>query len=274
MLSISFFLLLGIPFLNGFGPVPFTVDISLGQEDTSWISAAAHNNMGSYLASGDFNGDGVQDLLTGTSEGPQYTEVYVYCGRRTIPHFIDFQSVQPDVMLIERDLGDSMGYSVAAGDVNGDGFDDIIIGAPFGCGPNNDCSTMLEAGEVYIIYGSPSLPKQIDLRTQNPDVIIYGPGPLRDMGLDIKTADTNNDGIEDLLISSWEKFAPFRSLLYIVYGSKSLPPVTDLAIPGTASVIYGPADVATNLFVIGTGDFNGDGFTDIFLGSPSPTLPS
>ena len=55
--------------LKAFGPFPGVVDISLGQVDASWIGATYRNGTGYSLACGDFNGDGVEDMLTGSRAG-------------------------------------------------------------------------------------------------------------------------------------------------------------------------------------------------------------
>ena len=114
-------------------------------------------------AAGDLNGDGFGDLIVGAPSGDNggstAGEAYVLFGKesgfgtavggRQVIDLTNLSSLNG--FIIQGDAaGDQLGWSVsAAGDVNADGFDDLIVGAPMG----DDGGT--NAGEAYVIFGSP-----------------------------------------------------------------------------------------------------------------------
>jgi hypothetical protein len=140
---------------------PFsTIDLStLTAAQGFIIRGAADDRAGHSVANaGDVNGDGIDDLIVGAQlsdgGGTDAGEAYVIFGSRAGFGTIDLTTLtSAQGFRIQGDLaGDYAGWSVsAAGDVNGDGLDDIIVGAPFG----DDGG--LNAGEAYVIFGSRAL---------------------------------------------------------------------------------------------------------------------
>src|SRR5690349_399288 len=114
---------------------------------------AAH--AGTTLAgSCDVNGDGVPDIIIGAPPGGSNGQgaVYVIFGNAAgAPP--PFQMTDADVTIIGENEGDGLGTAIACGDVNHDGFDDIVLTAP----------AVVPAGEAYVIYGSSTLPPTLDL---------------------------------------------------------------------------------------------------------------
>src|SRR3972149_6665376 len=91
----------------------------------------------SSLAAGDFNGDGIGELLIGLSfaDGPGNSredagEAFVIFGRRGLDGEIDLALEEAGLHILGALPGDSLGFGVASGDLNGDGIDDVIVGAP------------------------------------------------------------------------------------------------------------------------------------------------
>ena len=168
---------------------------------------------------------------------------------------------------------DYAGQSVsAAGDINGDGFDDLVIGAPYA---SNGATY---AGKAYVVFGgAPGLPSPLNLSTLDASsgMVITGANAFDYVGFSVAEAgDVNGDGFADVLIG-----APSSSLgdgyagaAFVVFGSDQPLPValsvSDLdgangfAIPGI--VAYSESGTA----VSGAGDINGDGIDDLIIGTP------
>src|SRR3990167_6429141 len=141
----------------------------------------------------DFNGDGIGDTLVGanaeSSGGIGAGAAYVFYGSTSMASSIDASNA--NVKLIGETGGDQLGYSVASGDVNNDGFYDVIVGA------NLENSGGGDAGAVYIFYGSSSMASSIDASTA--DVKIIGEAAFDYFGNSVASGDVNNDGFDDIV---------------------------------------------------------------------------
>jgi len=150
---------------------------------------------------------------------------------------------------------DAFGGSVAgAGDVNGDGYDDVMVGAPYydGSGVN--------VGRAYVFYGSASGPSLTAAWTAD------GEGSYHAFGATAPAGDVNADGYADILVSAYN-YGPGTTLstgkAYLYLGSPSGPSATaDWTATGAATSDYLGSSVA------GAGDVNGDGYDDIAVGAP------
>ena len=106
-------------------------DLAIKPADVTLLGVESQGFMGQSGASGDFNGDGVEDLLLGVPGADSAKgNAYIVFGEPGLSGVQDFAEVDPDVRIVGIDHNDSFGQSVAAGDFNGDGFDDALIGAP------------------------------------------------------------------------------------------------------------------------------------------------
>ena len=169
-------------------------------------------------------------------------------------------------------LGDRSGYSVAAlGDVNGDGFDDVLIGSPGAAGDGRWAS-----GVTYVVYGNAS-GANIDLANFNASegFRIIG-SEFESIGHSVSAAgDVNGDGRMDLLIGVSTAGSDGNWLAgstYLVYGSDSGADV-DLAnlTPSQGVRFDGEFESESGFSVSAAGDVNGDGLADIIIGAPSPS---
>ncbi|MFB0517902.1 MAG: FG-GAP repeat protein, partial [Acidobacteriota bacterium] len=153
---------------------------------------------GCAVASGDVNGDGYDDLIIGAwgaSSGAG--ETYVIFGASSPPTEIDLSTTSANITVCGDYWGDYSGYAVASGDVNGDGYDDIIIGA-YRADP---VSGRDNAGETYVIFGSsPSSPVTIDLSTTPADITVCGDYWGDYSGYAVASGDVDADGYDDLII--------------------------------------------------------------------------
>jgi|GEM_PF-448420 len=263
------------------GELAGVIDIAGRDQDVTIFGIDSGDLLGKFsaLAVGDFNGDGIQDVLLGAPGGdgpgntrPDAGEVYLIFGSMALPSSIDLADFPgPSVVIYGIDPGDNAGFAVAAGDLNGDNIDDIIIGAPGADGPRN---TRDGLGEVYVILGSPVIPAVIDLADGDAiNMIIYGKNFKSDLGRALASADVDGDSIDDIIIGSPRANGPGGSRpdageVYIIYGDYELPRGIDLRVAKGITTIFG-ADEDDHLgTALATTDANGDGISDILIGAP------
>ena len=228
----------------------------------------------SVSSAGDVNGDGFDDLIVGAHRGDDggvdAGEAYVLYGGTGLAT-IDLEGLASDQgFIIQGDtVGDFAGYSVSsAGDVNGDGFDDLIIGAPLGD------DGFVGAGEAYVLYGGTGL-ASIDLTnlavTQG--FIIQGATAGDQTGRSVSSAgDVNGDGFDDLIVGApnGDDGGNYAGEAYVIYGGTGLATID---LEGLASdqgfIIQGDtANDYAGRSVSSAGDVNGDGFDDLIVGAP------
>ena len=246
---------------------------------------------------GDMNGDGVDDVVIGapkadTTTGLNAGVAYVIFGRDTITGispFSDIQLTSGNTALPNhvgfRIIGSATdvenGYSVStAGDVNSDGVDDIIVGAPY-ADPNGNAN----AGAVYVIFGR---------KLSAPDAVPFGDIMLNTgvtplsalIGFRVLGAaagrlcggavggggDINGDGIDDFLIGATGSAS--IGATYVLFGRTSFAaadiqlPADNIVSPSIGFVILGAAGGDLNGYSVSmAGDINDDGICDIITGA-------
>ena len=261
-------------------PLPATIELSGLNGTNGFVNngSAMYRQAGYSVANlGDINGDGFDDAIIGSPKvdphGYNSGQSYVVYGRSNIAASIELSSLGGSSGFIVNgiSLGDSLGSGVSgAGDVNNDGFNDILIGA-LGADPNG-----IYSGQSYVIYGGTALPGTVELSALNGTngFRVNGISSYDQSGWTVGGAgDMNGDGFDDLVIGSplADPHGVRSGQTFVVYGGSALPSTVELsAMNGTNGFrMNGIAtfDVAGR-FVSGAGDVNNDGFADILVGAP------
>lgn len=170
--------------------------------------------------------------------------------------------------------GDALGAGIGgatpvAFDFNGDGVDDIILGAP---GVSRDATD--NSGQAYLIYGRTDGNFNTDLTsfTANDGVVLMGELGSYGGGVVAPVADVNGDGLDDLLIGA-VGYNSLAGRAYLVFGSDSAGATVDLASPGSAAIVIdGAAGARIGTGLVPLGDIDGDGMDDFGVGGIGDTL--
>ena len=198
-------------------------------------------------------------------------ESYVIFGKASLPTTIDLNTLgMAGITIFGADTGDKSGYSLSsAGDVNGDGFDDLIIGAYLADASGN---AKVDAGESYVIFGKASLPTTIDLtRLGLPGITLFGADAGDRSGNSVSSAgDVNGDGFDDLIIGAYKAAASGNAKTragdsYVIFGGDFTEAVTH---PGTSAAETLSGNASANVMIGGRGNDTliGNGGADVLRG--------
>ncbi|MFW9264514.1 Ig-like domain-containing protein, partial [Nostoc sp. CALU 546] len=272
--------------INGVNVAPqvTSLDISSLNGSNGFVinGIAAYDRSGSSVSSaGDINGDGFDDLIIGASNADPNGQLYagssyvVFGSNSGFNAQLNLSSLDGSNGFVMNGIaGDSSGSSVSsAGDINGDGFDDLIIGAP-----NADPNGQSAAGSSYVVFGrSSSFDAQFNLSSLDGSdgFVINGITAFDSSGSSVSSAgDINGDGFDDLIIGALRADPNGQSgagSSYVVFGSSSsfdaqfnlssLDGSNGFVINGITRRDYSGSSVSS------AGDINGDGFDDLIIGA-------
>ncbi len=234
------------------------------------------DNFGYSMATGDFNGDGIKDLLAGA---PNYGEsdigkAYVFLGPFPTNNAA-LNASQANWSWYGANASDKAGFSVAAGDVDNDGYDDMIIGAPYYDGTADPLG--VDFGAVYLIYGAVSV-ASYNL-SKVPDAVgravFVGQGLSDYAGWSLASGLLSNtgglpDAIDDFVAGApnWQAADATRpGKVYTVFGAAGRFSGWNYLATANASFI-GVGDADQFGFDVAVGDVTADSKPDLLVSAP------
>ncbi|MGE3164903.1 MAG: hypothetical protein AB7O52_08350 [Planctomycetota bacterium] len=262
---------------NGKGVFPATPALT-----NAWrVRAGASDLAGTALATGDFNGDGYQDAVIGVPrrDAGGFSDsgaIFVIhgdstSGVRNKPFTQEWSQGTAGIAGAAED-GDRLGESIAVGDFDGDGIDDVAVGAPY-----EDIGATSAGGAVNVIYGTPFGLASTGNVLFTQEALGHTSAASDLFGRALAAGDFDEDGRDDLAISApGREVGPNSSagVVYVLFGT-----ATGLTSTGNTLLHQDSAgimDTAEPFDEFGrsltTGDFNGDGNDDLVIGVPGENV--
>lgn len=216
---------------------------------------------GGYIVSGDINGDGYADIAVSASEynsiqGRAY--IFYSTGNGGITQTA---AAAADRRITGQSINDYFSTGIAIGDINNDGYSDLVIGA-------SQYNAGLGLGRAYIFYstGTGGITQNL---AASADGIISGETAGDHFGNSFSTGDINGDGCPDLIASSFKYNAGSNQGRSYIFYSTGAGGILASVASSADRIITG--EVGTGNFGWGSliSDINGDGYKDFITGAPN-----
>ncbi|HLD44915.1 MAG TPA: VCBS repeat-containing protein, partial [bacterium] len=248
-----------------------TADVIFEAESTT-----ANQLLGYSLAAVDMDNDGDDELFMTASEYSSNRGVaYVIFGGTTLSGTLALSGISPTsttvpgVRLTGTNSNERVRNVANAGDINGDGYDDLLIGKQ----KNTSGTTTGTYGTVSLIYGSSTFTTDFTAATYTvasvADATINGYATGNELEFCASAGDLDNDGFGDFFVGS-EKYSSNKGIAYLFYGNALLTGTISTS-AANANFVAAASSNKAGRAMAGAGDINGDGFGDIVLGAYNAT---
>jgi hypothetical protein len=221
--------------------------------DVSWTGEGSDAGLGAALGvGGDVNADGFADLVLGAPAGGAGTaghgSAYLHLGGSRMDEAAELR-------FEEGGVEDRLGRAASMTDLNGDGFADVLLGAP---GWDPTAGVVRSPGYIFAYFGSASPDSAYDH-------MFVGDDPEDGYGLALSTGDLNGDGWPDVLVRAAAEEAMYGDgplgQVFLVAGAGILD-------DGPGAVVDAMAEDGLVAAVTLEGDLDGDGLADAVIGAP------
>jgi hypothetical protein len=218
----------------------------------------------------DLNADGLLDLVVSAPEAdgesnarPLAGEVYIVTARRGRWAGSHPAATVRSTAIIGREIFDGLGSGANCADFNGDGTNDLLLGAIEGDGVGDLRS---QSGQSHLLIGSASWPATIDLAS-TPGTVIYGARADDGTGSWTTFGDINGDGLVDIIDSAFKSSSfsgtqPNAGRAHVIFGRASWPSSIDLLTQSDVTIWGVRRD--DFLSKVSAWDLNGDGTDELF----------
>ena len=233
---------------------------------------SASDMLGSFICVRDVDEDGSDDLLLGAPQADVAGKMdagklyLIYGGSETTGEYA--VGGFPGVLEVDGNTaGDQFGFTADAGEFTGDGNIDLIVGAPLA----EPVGGLAATGAAYLLDGP--LGSGVKTASAMASMVVYGEQTDDRLGSTVLDVNLNGAGADDIVIAAPNADLPEeqkeRGILYVIFGSSSLPGTINLAEGDSADVtIAGLASSSRFGAALAGGDIDGDGYDEIVAGAP------
>ncbi|RMF68223.1 MAG: T9SS C-terminal target domain-containing protein [Calditrichaeota bacterium] len=199
-------------------------DLAQTPADVTISGESEQDHFGIAVATGDFDGDGQQDIAVGArradpGNSSDVGKVYLFPSQAVWPKQLDLSNSAAKVTLVGAGEVNTLGSALAVGHVDGDQRADLIMGAPF-----STPSGRADAGEVVVSFGQPFPDATLERTTDDLEILALGGAAGDHLGNAVAAGDLNDDGLDEVIMAAEDAAGPGE--IFVFFGDV----VTEVAV--------------------------------------------